>query len=746
MNMRLDYQQKKNDIIQCFNDAITLGDELKAKYGEFIPLDTMIESLTVQRNNWNDERFEIVVVGEFSTGKSTFINALLRKNILPSKVTATTATVNFIRHIDELHRETKEPIANVVFNNGKEIEVPYEQLADYVTEMSEKVDVSEEIHHVDLYIESPYLENGVVLVDTPGLEALNPEHEKITKNQIKKSNASILLLSMEQPVKLSEIKFLRDLSESIDRIFFVANRLDAIPSDEVDEVIVHMENALKNNDYQKVDETKAHVYPVSALKALMSRDSSVTAENFKGKTPQQLITESRFEGFEERLENYLFNGDKFEDYIAVPYAAINYFYDNLLDQLEAYKSSVESNDDTEEIEKKYELLKSQIEVRNEQLKSEISKLKSEIRKLNKANRESFVENFDSILTNTQRELENVEDFEYIEEEFNEILDSFNSGYVSLVDTKLKELSRDILELIEDKIDDFEMNLEKEESFNKFSADLSVKKRRQKSYKEINNEIEMQLASKKEELAEQRKILGEQSKLNAEREVLVAKQASKARFHDDEVKFAQTLLNSTDKTIEKYGVIGKRFHLFSKKGMINVPNEEYEERIKEMREAKKRQLENEQKYHEEISAITLREAEFVSLYESKDELREAENELREEKRRLVYDAIDKDSKYIEKQLRDSKRKVISALKDYYRKAKSDYGDMLRNMDGLKAAEQKIDEYIKSNDDTLKEAKRNEAFLAEQLMQSAEHKEELKKEIESVQQRVQNSRVALEMTKL
>jgi len=174
---RQQFIEKKQDLQARFNTAIALGNEIEANYRDVLSVQPLIDNLQVLRQNWEQERFEIVVVGEFSTGKSTFINALLQREILPSKVTPTTATVNFIRHLSELPNHTGEPVAKVVYKDGKEIEVPYLELPDYVTEMSKKLKVSEQIHHVDLYVESPYLENGVVLVDTPGLQALNPEHE-----------------------------------------------------------------------------------------------------------------------------------------------------------------------------------------------------------------------------------------------------------------------------------------------------------------------------------------------------------------------------------------------------------------------------------------------------------------------------------------------------------------------------------------------------------------------------------------
>ena len=51
--------------------------------------------------------------------------------------------------------------------------------------MSGNHNVVEEISHVDIFVESQYLTEGVVIVDTPGLQALHPEHEKLRKNKSK---------------------------------------------------------------------------------------------------------------------------------------------------------------------------------------------------------------------------------------------------------------------------------------------------------------------------------------------------------------------------------------------------------------------------------------------------------------------------------------------------------------------------------------------------------------------------------
>ncbi len=62
------------------------------------------------------ERFHIVVLGEFNHGKSTFVNALLGLDVLPTGITPTTAAINQVLHADVPH-------AKVVMQSGEQVEL-----------------------------------------------------------------------------------------------------------------------------------------------------------------------------------------------------------------------------------------------------------------------------------------------------------------------------------------------------------------------------------------------------------------------------------------------------------------------------------------------------------------------------------------------------------------------------------------------------------------------------------------------
>ncbi len=114
MELEQEKQQIKNSIIN-----LLAKDYVQNNHRIYEALQNL--SLGIKR-----DFYIILVLGEFKRGKSTFINALLRKAILPMDVLPETATINAIMY-------NENPVLKVVYNDGKEIEgdVSYEYLARF---------------------------------------------------------------------------------------------------------------------------------------------------------------------------------------------------------------------------------------------------------------------------------------------------------------------------------------------------------------------------------------------------------------------------------------------------------------------------------------------------------------------------------------------------------------------------------------------------------------------------------------
>ncbi|MCQ6274780.1 dynamin family protein [Bacillus sp. V3B] len=697
MNIREQWNEQAVNVERSFEQALTIAREAKDCFADYLVIDEEQKVLNTQWSNWKNNRFEIVVVGEFSTGKSTFINALLRKNVLPSKVTPTTATINFIRHIEQGDGKEK---AIITFVDGNKLESSFDQLEEYVTEMSKEHNVVEEISYVELFVDSPYLKEGVVIVDTPGLQALHPEHERITKNQIKKSNASILLFNMEQPGKRSEFMFLKDLSDSIERIFFVGNRMDGVPENEISDVIHALESALKENEYQPISTDQAKVFPISALQALKARDEDVQTKHWNDLSNEQLIEASQFMEFEQRLEDYLFNGEKTKDLIHAPYQALQYFYQQLEAKINEIEVLISGEISVEELKKEKERLTEEVELRKLQLQDQERNLKNLFQDVLYEHEKSFNARKDHVMQHMVDQINEIEFIDDLEDEVSNVMLQLNKDFQQRVDQGIRDLSNQLEMKMRREIDGFELSIEEYSKDNiqtLTDKDIKVSTKINASKSQASFEIkEEKFAEEAVALEEQRKLLQDKQEQEQQLDRLKRRQDLIKNSHQREESFVDMLLQSTDAIKKEYGVIKERRFWFDKKGMVDVKNEDYEKLIKEKRELMKKAINEENNLYAERSQIdrnlALNDLEFDSLqdyYEAKRQLQK-----RREAERL--ERFRERTKLEERQLKREQKKVIREIENVFESLRREYRSLLRSLDALKLAQQGIESYIQEKD--------------------------------------------------
>lgn len=333
--------------------------------------------------------FSIVLVGEYSTGKSTFLNALMQKKILPSFSGETTATVNFLRHSSEAPNG-ECGIVYYTQEEGKE-PIPPDIIPELTLEEIEKVvstkgnrdgkTIAETVAHVDLFLDSQFLKDGVMLVDSPGFNGMASGHKEIAEKQIQASHACIYLFSAHQAGKKSEFDILRnyELRQKSRSVFFVLNQIDTINTDE-QPIEVVIDNIRKN--YAKVfpdENTIPEIWPVSAMDALTARDKSIDkyrneyikSEEFR----ESLEGKSLFSEFEDRLWQYITQGERTKRELTEP---VNRCISKLREQREDYikiKEALENQDSSEEITRQREAVQQEIE----QLEQTVGQLSPELK-------------------------------------------------------------------------------------------------------------------------------------------------------------------------------------------------------------------------------------------------------------------------------------------------------------------------------------------------------------------------------
>lgn len=201
-----------------------------------------------------DERFNLVVLGEFNHGKSTFVNALLGAEVLPTGITPTTAAINHVVFADK-------PRARAVLEDGKEVAVPMKALSDWVTVEGRH---ASEVRFVEVGYPAEILREKVTLVDTPGVNDLNEQRAEVTYGYVPRADAVIFLLDAGQALKESERAFLasRVLARSRDRMIFVIGKTDLLSEKELGDVSTYVAEHLA----RLVDEPP--IFAVSARRHL----------------------------------------------------------------------------------------------------------------------------------------------------------------------------------------------------------------------------------------------------------------------------------------------------------------------------------------------------------------------------------------------------------------------------------------------------------------------------------------------
>lgn len=230
-----------------------------------------LEELEYIKNRYEDKNFKIVVVGEFSSGKSTFINALIGKDLLKHATLETTATVTYIHNVDQ---DTK---ISVNYSDGRVVEYKdYSFIQDTTTTLSNE-DVVNNIDYVDIYVKFSDVDDDFTIVDTPGLNGTADKHREKTIEEIKRSHACIYILQ-KNGITDSDREFLRFLFNYQKNFIFVQNFIDELKESE-GETLEKKMNSVKN-DIENIiklqnNEIEYNIVGISALKAVVGKDKSI---------------------------------------------------------------------------------------------------------------------------------------------------------------------------------------------------------------------------------------------------------------------------------------------------------------------------------------------------------------------------------------------------------------------------------------------------------------------------------------
>jgi len=195
----------------------------------------------------------IAIMGEFSAGKSTFVNALLGEAVAPMGVLPTTTTINVFRRGATGGARVHYRDGRVGLVNAADVQAFLHGLDDAE---------AQRIRHVEIERTGARMGDAAV-VDTPGLNALDGFHERVAREFLDEADAVVWVFSATRGGAASEAEMLHDLRMSGRSVLGVLNKVDTLEGGEQEELSRYLKEQLGN--------VLAEVVPLDGLRALAWR-------------------------------------------------------------------------------------------------------------------------------------------------------------------------------------------------------------------------------------------------------------------------------------------------------------------------------------------------------------------------------------------------------------------------------------------------------------------------------------------
>lgn len=254
------------------------------------------------RNKYDSKKLHLAIVGEFSSGKSTFINALIGRRLLKEAVFPTTACATFIEH------QGKELVVAVSFNDGNEYVAKTEiteqannyllkkyhrkatDIYQFIEFLTSDTTIAKDVKALMIKVPDAKFPENIVLIDTPGfnpgtLETTN--HFEITSDIVGNyADMAIVLTSAQQAMSASLQHFLvKHVRRCLHRCIFVVSKIDLIVREERNDVLNFANHEITNRlgirDPQLYGVSSVTMLPVKNIPYIIADQWSQLKKDFE---------------------------------------------------------------------------------------------------------------------------------------------------------------------------------------------------------------------------------------------------------------------------------------------------------------------------------------------------------------------------------------------------------------------------------------------------------------------------------
>jgi GTP-binding protein EngB required for normal cell division len=212
-----------------------------------------------------EDRFNLIVAGRFSRGKTSLMNAILGTDRLPTGIVPVTSVITSVRY------GSRERVQIEWKRGGIPLEISLDKIVDYVTERGNPGN-TRGIRQANIELPAEILRRGLYFVDTPGLGSPIRENTRTTEAFLPEADALILVSSYESPLSAEELGILQGIAHTSIQIFFVLNKRDTVNASQRLEaqnyVVQQLKSVFHSDDLPRVFSTSA----LEGLAAKLSND------------------------------------------------------------------------------------------------------------------------------------------------------------------------------------------------------------------------------------------------------------------------------------------------------------------------------------------------------------------------------------------------------------------------------------------------------------------------------------------
>jgi GTP-binding protein EngB required for normal cell division len=204
-----------------------------------------------------EDRFNLMLVGRFSRGKSTLINAVLGHPYLPTGVLPLTSVITAVRY------GSRPQVVLNFRNSGLRREIQLSQLAEYLTQQANPGN-RKGLAYAEIGLPVELLRRGLFIVDSPGLGSSITENTETAERFFPDADAFFLITSYDSPLSEEENRALNRIRQTDRLLFVIVNKHDTVSAGEREQVLAFVKERLAQYSFPR----QPQVFSVSARQAL----------------------------------------------------------------------------------------------------------------------------------------------------------------------------------------------------------------------------------------------------------------------------------------------------------------------------------------------------------------------------------------------------------------------------------------------------------------------------------------------